>query len=141
MNKTYQSVTINVPIEKVWETVRDFHSFSWAPNVITSCVKQGDKGGLETGAKRILNDAFHETLLELDEENHRIRYRINEGPSPITPAEVGEYFGELHLLPVTKDNATFVEWSSKWENDSGEAYEFCHGIYVALLDDLAKTMS
>ena len=108
MNKTYQSVTINVPIEKVWETVRDFHSFSWAPNVITSCVKQGDKGGLETGAKRILNDAFHETLLELDEENHRIRYRINEGPSPITPAEVGEKTDAGALMCTFQEKKTVM---------------------------------
>ncbi len=140
MKQTYQSIRINAPIEKVWGTIKDFHDFSWAPNVITKCVAVGDKSGLKVGAKRILNDAFHETLIELNDATHTIRYTIDNGPSPISSDDIKKYVGHLHLLPITKDNTTFVEWSSSWESDSDGAVEFCHNIYVALLDDMANSI-
>ena len=88
MGKTYQSITINSPIEKVWETVKDFHDMSWAPNVVSKLEKVGGFSGDQVGSKRVLNEAFHETLHELDEENYSIRYSIDEGPSPISSSEV-----------------------------------------------------
>ena len=140
MKKTYQSININAPIDEIWNTVHNFHGFSWAPKVIASCIPQGDKSGVEIGAKRILNDVFYETLIELNHDTHTIRYLIDNGPSPISNTEVSNYIGHLHLSPGTKDGSTFVEWSSSWESDSDEAIEFCHTIYVALLESLAATM-
>lgn len=141
MKQTYQSIHIGVPIEKVWQAIRDFHDFSWAPNVITSCTIQGDKTGAEVGAKRLLNEVFHETLIECNEAIHTIRYSIDDGPSPISRQEVSNYIGCLRLLPVTKDGSTFVEWTSSWESQSDDAMTFCHDIYVALLDDLATSLT
>jgi hypothetical protein len=138
MKQTYQSIIINAPVEKVWNTIRNFHDFSWAPNVISKCEAEGGKNGLEVGAKRILNGLFHETLIELNEESHTIRYSIDNGPSPVSAVDVKKYIGVLHLLPVTKNNTTFVEWSSSWESETDDAVEFCHGIYTALLDEMAN---
>ncbi len=134
---TYQSIVVNAPLQKVWDTVSDFHDFSWARDVIEKCEAQGDTPGTEPGAKRVLNDAFHETLIEWNPEEHRIRYSIDDGPSPVSEEEVSDYVGHLHLLPVTEDDATFVEWSSSWESSSQDAVAFCHNIYVALLSSLA----
>jgi hypothetical protein len=50
------------------------------------------------------------------------------------------YVGHLHLLPITKDDTTFAEWSSSWESDSEDAVEFCHTIYVAFLDEMANSL-
>ena len=33
-----------------------------------------------------------------------------------------------------------VEWSSKWEDNDEATYEFCHGMYLALLDDMKKSL-
>jgi len=140
MKNTYQSININAPIDEIWDIVHDFHDFSWAPEVITSCVPQGDKNGVEIGAQRILNDVFRETLLELNHETHTIRYSIDDGPSPISKREVSNYIGHLHLSPGTKDTSTFVEWLSSWESDSDEGVKFCHDIYVSLLNSLADKM-
>jgi hypothetical protein len=139
MKQTYQSIHIGAPIDKVWQTIRDFQDLSWAPNVITSCTNQSDKPGSELGSKRLLNEVFHETLIECDDATHTIRYSIDDGPSPVSQQDVSNYIGCLRLLQVTKDNSTFVEWSSSWESKSDDAVTFCHGIYVALLDDLAAT--
>ncbi len=141
MGKTYQSVVINASLDDVWSTIRDFHDFSWAPNVITKCIVVGDLRGDQIGAKRILNDAFHETLLELSDLNHIIRYSIDNGPEPVSQSDVSDYVGELSVRPVTEDNATFVEWSSSWEGSNSQTYDFCHGIYLGLLADLKKKFS
>ena len=138
MSQCYQSIIVNAPIEKVWDTIKNFHDMSWASQVIEKCVSVGDKKGTEVGAIRILNGAFHETLLEVNANEHRIRYSIDDGPSPVSASEVKNYFGQIQLKPVTLDGNTFVEWSSAWESSSEEARDFCHQIYVALLKALAE---
>jgi hypothetical protein len=70
MPETNQSIDINAPISDVWVKLNNFHDFSWAPNVITSVEKVGDIDGGQVGAKRILNNAFHETLVEIDNNSH-----------------------------------------------------------------------
>lgn len=46
---THQEIEINAPVETVWNAIRDFHEMGWAPNVVTSVDKIGDKAvtGLE----------------------------------------------------------------------------------------------
>lgn len=140
MPQCYQSIVIAAPIEEVWETIKNFHDFSWASGVIDSCEAVGSLGGTEIGAKRVLNGAFHETLLECHEASHRIRYSIDDGPSPVSAQEVKNYVGTLQLRPITLSHATFVEWRSAWESQSEDARDFCHQIYVALLRTLASRL-
>ena len=140
MPHCYQSMVVNAPVDKVWDTIKNFHDMSWAASVIEKCEAVGEKSGTEAGAKRILNDTFHETLLECNDQEHRVRYSIDEGPSPVSSAEVSHYIGNLHLIPVTLNNSTFVEWGSNWESVSEDAAEFCHQIYVALLRELAQQL-
>ena len=141
MPSTYQSNIINAPIDKVWRAVSNFHDMSWAPNIISSVEMIGDVAGTEIGAKRILNSAFHETLIEIDTDNHRLRYSIDDGPEPVSPATVSNYIGEVRLTPVTMQDSTLIEWSSSWESNEVDAVSFCHNIYVALMGDMAETFS
>jgi len=140
MPSCYQTRVIDAPVEKVWEAIRCFHDLSWAPNVVTSSVKVGSLEGDRVGAKRILNEVFEETLLSVDADQHTFSYSIDEGPSPVSSAEVSDYVGEVRLLPVTLTDQTFIEWKSSWNAKSLEGEEFCHMIYVALMNDLNKTM-
>ena len=140
MPSTYQSNLINAPVEKVWAAISNFHDLSWAPNVVSSCESVGDTPGTEVGAKRILNGAFHETLMEVDSTGHQIKYSIDDGPSPVSPKEVSNYIGIIKLTPVTMQDSTLIEWSSSWDSNEEEAISFCHNIYVAILGDLAETM-
>ncbi|MCK5395150.1 MAG: SRPBCC family protein, partial [Gammaproteobacteria bacterium] len=84
MPETNQSIDINAPISDVWAKLNNFHNFSWAPNVITSVDKVGDIDGGQVGAKRVLNSAFHETLVEIDNNNYSLKYSIDDGPSPVS---------------------------------------------------------
>ncbi len=137
---TDQSKVINASIDDVWARFTDFHDLSWASEIISKVEKVGDVGGGEVGAKRFLNDAFHETLLEIDHEKKTMRYSVDDGPSPLSKDEVSNYEGVVKLSSDVGSGGTLVEWSSSWESDSGEAVEFCHDIYVALLDALAKSV-
>ncbi len=64
MPTTNQSTVVNAPIADVWSRFDNFHDLSWAPNVITHVEKEGSIDGSSVGAKRILNNAFYETLIE-----------------------------------------------------------------------------
>ncbi len=141
MPETNQSIDINVPISDVWAKLNNFHNFSWAPNVITSVDKVGDIDGGQVGAQRVLNNAFHETLVEIDNNNYSLKYSIDDGPSPVSKNDVSNYFGSINLSTSGENGQTHVSWISSWESDSEDAVEFCHGIYVALLNELAASFS
>lgn len=136
---TNQSKDINASVSEVWSKFTDFHDLSWAPHVITKVEKVGNLDGMHKGSKRVLNDAFHETLIEIDHRNHVLKYSIDDGPSPISKEEVSNYCGVVKLSPIDNDAGTHVEWSSSWNSKGEEAVEFCHGIYVALLNDLDES--
>ncbi|MDH3872199.1 MAG: SRPBCC family protein [Gammaproteobacteria bacterium] len=139
MPSTSQSIVVPAPIAEVWTRLSNFHDFSWAPNVITHVEQVGDVAGNEAGAKRILNQVFHETLIEIDGDRHLLRYSIDDGPSPVAPQDVSNYIGSIRLNPDPDSGGTLVEWNSAWDSNSDDAVEFCHGIYVALLQSLAKS--
>lgn len=134
--RTFQSIRVAAPAETVWQSLRDFHDFSWS-NIIETCEKVGDQAGDLVGAQRVLNGVFKETLIEHNDGTYSIRYSIDDGPNPVSSGDVKEYMGHLQLRPITNDNSTYVEWSSSWKADGDEAVEFCSGIYNALLGELA----
>ncbi len=139
MPSTNQSKDIDAPISEVWSRFNNFHDLSWAPNVITNVEKVGNIDGGKVGAKRILNNAFHETLVEIDNDKYRLKYSIDDGPSPVSKEEVSNYYGIVKLSSAIDGNGTHIEWSSSWESKVEDAVEFCHGIYVAVLNELAES--
>ena len=135
--RTYQSIRVAAPAELVWRTVRDFHDFSWS-ETISSCEAVGDHTGDVVGARRLLNGAFAETLIEHNDGTYTMRYSIDDGPSPVSEGDVENYVGCLQLRPITHDDTTFAEWTSSWKSDDDAAVAFCGGIYNALLSELAE---
>ena len=74
MGKCYNSVVVDAPIAKVWDTLKDFHQGAWGMGVIEMVEKVGFENGSTIGAKRVLNGMFHETLRGLDETSKMIKY-------------------------------------------------------------------
>ena len=140
MPQCYQSIIVETPIENVWDTVVNFHDMSWGSTIIKTCEAVGKNFGTEVGAKRILNGAFYETLLECNVDDFRIRYSVDDAPSPLSPNEVESYVGQIQLRPITlsESTSTFIEWSSSWKSTSDDAGDFCQKIYIALLRALAN---
>lgn len=83
------------------ETRRHFHDMSWAPEIVTSVEAIGDKKGDQPGAWRVLNEAFHETLKTLDDDNRQLSYSIDDGPSPVSADEISDYEGQVRVRPIT----------------------------------------
>lgn len=140
MGSTHQAIELDASPDTVWQTLRDFHNLNWAPNVIANVDKVGDKAGDEIGAGRVLNGAFHETLLTLDDDARAFTYSIDDGPSPVSKDDVKNYVGRVSVQAAEQGGGTHVEWSSEWQDNDEPAAEFCHGIYVALLQDLKKSL-
>ena len=140
MGSTHQEIDIEAPVDQVWQAVRNFHDLSWAPNVISAVDAIGEKSGDEVGAVRILNGVFHETLQTLDDDGKTFSYSIDDGPSPVSKDDVKNYIGKVIVQPSEKDSVTHVEWTSTWEQNDEPVYEFCHAIYVALLEDMKKSL-
>jgi len=53
----------------------------------------------------------------------------------------GDQVGAIKLSTSSNNSQTHVSWTSSWESNSEDAVEFCHGIYVALLNELAASFS
>ena len=139
MPTTYQSKDIDAPISEVWSKFNNFRDLSWAPNIITNVEKLGSIDGGEMGAKRIVNNTFHETLVKIDHDKHMLKYSIDNGPSPVSKEEVSNYYGVVKLSPTDNGNGTHVEWSSSWESNADDAVRFCRGTYVLFLNELAES--
>jgi len=100
MGKCVNSVVVNAPVDKVWATIRNFHDMSWATGVVEKCAVVGERTGDQVGAKRVLNDAFHETMIGLNDLDHTIQYSIDDGPGPVAKDAVRNYVGRVQLSPV-----------------------------------------
>lgn len=137
----YNSTVVPAPVDKVWASLRDFHDLSSFPNVVEKVEVVGEASGTQIGARRVLNDAFHETLLALDDNARVVRYSIDDGPEALSKDKIVGYIGEVRLFPVTEDDSTYVLWTSSWESSNGGVAEFCDPIYKALLADLKASFS
>lgn len=140
MGKCYNKIEIEAPVNNVWNTISDFHDLSWAPDVVSSVDKVGDKPGDTVGARRILNGVFHETLTVLDPVNHTFSYSIDDGPGPVANDAVSNYIGTVKITP--SGSGSTVEWSSVFQSQNeNEVADFCNPIYTALLNSLKETLS
>lgn len=138
MGSTFQEIEIAAPSEKVWQAIRNFHDVSWAPNVVTSLDVVGNKAGDQKGAGRVLNGVFHETLRTLDDMSKTFTYSIDEGPGPLGEGQVKNYVGRVLVEHIA--GGTRVEWTSIWQENDEAVHDFCHPIYVALLNDMKASL-
>ena len=138
----YNSVVIDAPADKVWEVLKNFHDLSWSKNVVTKVDIIGDKTANEIGAKRILNDAFHETLRSLDNSKRKFTYSIDDGPTAVSKDNVEGYLGKVRVFSVSDNDTSFVLWTSKWKTTKEDGVaDFCNPIYHAILQDLKNYFS
>ena len=138
----YNSIVIDAPANKVWDVLKSFHDLSWSKNVVSKVDIIGDRSDGEIGAKRILNDAFHETLRSVDEQSKKFTYSIDDGPAVVSKDNVEGYIGEVSVFSVSNNDTSFVLWTSKWESEKeGGVADFCNPIYHALLQDLKAHFS
>ena len=64
----------------------------------------GEKTSHEIGATRLLNDAFLETLVSVNEGEYTFTYSIDDGPESLSKDSVSNYLGTVRLYQVTNSN-------------------------------------
>lgn len=142
MGTCWNSTVVKAGIDDTWQTVRDFHALAWAEPVVTSVQAVGEHPGTQVGAQRVLNEVFHETLVEHDDEQKTFAYNIDDGPGPIARDQVTRYQGRVTLFPVTDTGETFVVWTSTYATaDDAATADFCNPIYQGLLAALKAHFS
>ena len=141
-----QSVTINAPLGKVWNAVKDFNALnSWHPALAKDEIVEGTNNTV--GAVRLLTlkdgGTIKEKLLAFDAAHHKYRYTILEGVIPVS-----DYTSTLTVASAGKGKAT-VTWSGRFhrkntgdnpgdsENDK-TAVDTVTGVYQSGLDNLKK---
>ena len=137
MPGVHAKLMIDAPVEQVWNKIKDFHDFSWAPEIVSSCTAIGDIEGNTPGSKRLINEALVDRLLEYDAGSHGYKYTIEQAPSPVSPDEISNFVGHLRLS-AADNGQTLAEYSGDWEAANDDAVEFMDGIYAGLLKELAQ---
>lgn len=133
-------ITIPQPVEKVWETINNFHDLSWCPNVVSECLPLDEISGDATGSKRLVNNAFYERLRAYNSDVHFIGYMIEDGPPPISTDELKDIHVQIKLNPMagSQTEVAFSVTSSAAENL--DSVNFCVDNCVAMFLDLKKTL-
>jgi mxaD protein len=143
-----ESVEVKVPLEKVWDAVKDFDGLAkWHPGFASDELVSGHNG--EVGATRKLTvkngPVITERLLAYDDAHHSYRYRIVESPLPIA-----HYTGAISVH-AGKGGMTRVTWSGTFkrkntsdnppepESDEG-VVKLIKGVYRGGLDNLKKIL-
>ncbi|BBA33386.1 MxaD protein [Methylocaldum marinum] len=108
--KVVESVEINLPIEKVWERIKDFGALGqWNPAI----AKSESEGGNKPGEKRTLTFPNGESLVEeldfYDAGAYEYDYRLKDFNVKAMPAS--SYSAVLKLTPA--EQGTKVEWKSR----------------------------
>jgi mxaD protein len=143
-----ETVEIKAPVDKVWETVRDFDSLNkWHPGFSSDQLVSGDKNTVGAVRKLTIKDgpSFTEKLLAFDAAHHSLRYKIIESPLPIT-----DYVSTISVRPGP-NNTSKVTWrgSCKRKNTSDNPPEgesdagvtkLLKGVYRGGLDNLKKML-
>jgi uncharacterized protein YndB with AHSA1/START domain len=146
--KVVKSVDIAAPVDKVWDTVKDFDSLNkWHPGFAQDEIQKGKNN--EPGAVRKLTvkdgPSFTEELLAFDAAKHTYKYRIIESPLPLR-----NYVSHITVSPGPK-GGSHVTWSGTFkrkntsetppeaENDDA-AVKLVTGVYEGGLANLKKML-
>jgi len=146
--KVVKSVNINAPVDKVWDTIKDFDSLpKWHPGFAEDKLTKGDNNKPGAVRKLTVKDgpSFTEELLAFDEATHSYRYRIIESPLPLR-----DYHSRISVKPNAKGGSR-VTWVGTFkrkstsdtppdaENDAA-AIKLVTGVYEGGLANLKKIL-
>ena len=127
MAKVFTSSVISAPVESVWRRIRDFNGLaSWHPAVARSRIEDGlpsDRVGCVRNFELRDGGVIRETLLALDDIEHRCTYDIIESPMPLQ-----NYVATLALLPVTNGDRTYAQWTATFDCDPADREDLVRSI-------------
>ena len=128
MTKVFVSAVVDVPIEQVWEKVRDFNGLpQWHPRFSRSHIEDGLPGDC-IGCVRNFDIAggggtIRERLLTLSDLDHTFTYCILTSPLPVEG-----YVAALKLYPITVGNKTLGVWTAEFRVTNGQAADVVEAV-------------
>ncbi len=143
-----KSVNIPAPVDKVWDTIKDFDSLNkWHPGFSADELVKGENNKAGAVRKLTVKDgpSFTEELLAFDAAKHTYRYRIIESPLPLR-----NYVSRITVKPGAKGGSR-VTWTGSFkrkstsetppeaENDEA-AVKLVTGVYEGGLANLKKML-
>lgn len=143
MARAFASTIVEAPVEAVWAVVRNFNGLpDWVPGIVDSAIEDGLDADV-VGCVRCfhLSDGteVRERLLSLDDSRYRFTYNFE---TPAFPVE--NYLATLELVPVTKTDQTFVQWSASFDERPEDAGKFVEivsrDVFATGLASLAKKL-
>jgi len=144
MAKSYYSIVLDHPAEKVWAVVRPFDHYAWAGVPSVTVIEEG-KAGDQVAAIRRVNmgkKVIRQQLLAHSDLDRAYTYSLCDPP----PFPVRNYVATLRVTPVTATDQSFVEWWATFDCDTDQYEHWTHhfskngfGTWLAALrDHMAK---
>ena len=122
MVKVVRSTVLSVPVEDVWEILRNFNGYdAWHPTIEESQIERGYAPDLVGCIRKFrLTDGseLREQLLALSDKEKTLSYCLLDTPIPLF-----NYVAHIRLLPVTENNGTFLEWEGRFDAPKGSVEE------------------
>ncbi len=141
MLKVIRSTVVPMPVESVWEVLRDFNSHaSWHPAIAESVIENNQASDRVGCVRRFtLQDGqeLREQLLTLSDMEMAYSYCLLDTPIPLF-----NYVSHVRLTPVTDGDHSYWEWQGQFNTRSGQEDEMTRlvgdGIYTAGFAALKK---
>jgi len=111
-NKVWTSRALKVPVEKVWEVMRDFAGMGgWHDEITKMHMLKRARSDKVSGVRDFMFGTGHlnEELLHLSDLERSFSYRITKCDMPWI-----NYVSGARLWKVTADNSTFGVWTGDW---------------------------
>lgn len=121
MIKAYSSTIIAVPVDRVWNRVREFNGLpSWHPaatdSMIESGLSEGQVGCVRNFALTDGSGRIRETLLSMSNLDRSLSYdMLPNGPLPFV-----NYVATMKLSEITDRDETFAEWWAEFDVSDGQ---------------------
>jgi mxaD protein len=147
--KVTKSVNVAAPVDKTWDTIKDFDSLNkWHPGFSADVIQKGENNKVGAVRKLTVKDgpSFTEELLAFDDAKHTYKYRIIESPLPLR-----DYVSHITVTPGAH-GGSHVTWVGSFkrkstsdtppegENDEA-ALKLINSVYSGGLDNLKKILS
>jgi hypothetical protein len=140
MPQVTESTVVGGPVGEVWALLRDFGAIGdWHPALPPAEIENGPAD--RVGCVRVfpLAGNHRETLVALDDQQRRIAFTFADHTAGLP---VRSYTSTITARPVTLNDYTYIEWSSRFDCDEADEDKviaaICDGVFVPGLKALEQ---
>jgi hypothetical protein len=104
--RVYYSTVIDQTADTIWQVIRDFGRYEWAPGVAESAMEAGKAGDAVGGVRAFSygGERMRQRLLTHSDLDRSYTFELCD-PNPMR-----NYQSTLRVSPVVNGNQAFIEW-------------------------------